>query len=186
MKIRTFFVLTYMIAIAALGVAFIGCSNNRLHSTDDDPPSSVPQIVDTEPGDGAHNVSTGAAIGIKFNMPMDTTSVSHAFRLLDGQALDTWMAANGYHDGMMSGHMGGMDYMMRNRMMAWADSNCFAGSLHWNAARDSCYFIPRGGLLPHQEHALYMSNLARSARGIPMDVDGYEYGGPMIRFQTGQ
>jgi hypothetical protein len=110
---------------------------------------------------------------------MDTHSVMGAFHLAGGPEMALWMDSVGHHQGM-----GGMGMMNMDHMMQWMDSVEYSGQWHWNAVKDSCWFVSDSMLFPDADHMIYMYGTVRSHDGMIMDMDSMQFGGPMIHFHT--
>ncbi len=165
---------------ALAGLISIGCSSNDDSLIRAENPSEAPLVTAIQPLDGSVDVPTTAWVGIRFDRPMDTASVEACFYLSGGESMHAWMDSIDHHrGGMMGRHMVDMKHMM-----AWMDTLCLQGEMHWNEVMDSCYFDPHGGLLPATDYMLYLYGEVRSRHGVAMDASEFEYGGPMYHFRT--
>lgn len=166
--------------MVALGVAFLagGCSDDK-NATGSHNNVTIPSLAFVTPADGTTNVARTATISMCFTAPMDTNSVMGAFHLSGGREMALWMDSVGHHQGM-----GGMGMMNMDHMMRWMDSVEYSGAWHWNAAKDSCWFVSDSMLLPDADHMIYMYGAMRSLSGLMMDMDTMAYGGTMVHFHT--
>lgn len=173
-----------LILVTGIMVLGAGCGSEGESPTGGSGPTGpsgeAPIVLGIEPADETAGVDPTSTVGILFNTPMDTLSVESCFYLSGGQSMHTWMDSLGHHHrGGMGGHMRDMDHMI-----AWMDSVCYEGDLHWNAVGDSCYFEPGRPLPPGSDHMIYLYGSVRSRDGIEMDMTGFTYGGPMSHFRT--
>ena len=168
--------LLIVMGLATAGVWISGCDddNGSMMGRNN---NASPYVVRISPPDGATSVATTALIGIKFNLPMDTTSVMAGFHFSGGSPMRDWMDTLELH--------GSIGMMNMNHMMNWMDSIEQHGRFHWNAARDSCEFIPDSLLAPNTEHMVFMYGAVRSHSGMMMDMNQFQYDGYMNHFQTG-
>lgn len=166
--------------LLALSVAMfaIGCSDDK-NATGSQNDATTPSLALVSPAAGATNVARTATISMRFTIPMDTNSVMGAFHLSGGPEMALWMDSVGHHQGM-----GGMGMMNMDHMMQWMDSVEYSGSWHWNAAKDSCWFVPDSMFMADADHMIYMYGNMRSKDGMMMAMDTMPYGGPMIHFHT--
>lgn len=176
---RTFVAsLARTVAVVFICLSIDGCG-------DDDNPArnqnngTAPAITAVSPANGTVNVSRSSAIGIRFSVSMDTNSVMGSFHLSGGPEMALWMDSVGHHQGM-----GGMGMMNMDHMMQWMDTIEYSGQWHWNASRDSCWFVPDSMLMSNADHMIYMYGTVRSQGGMMMDMDTMQYGGPMYHFRT--
>jgi hypothetical protein len=170
-----------LLSATLFAVLVVGCSIGDKNTSPATNPEARPLIVSMDPAAGATGVPTSTSVGIKFDMPMDSASVASCFFLSGGEPMHAWMDSLGHHHGMMGGHMVNMGHMM-----AWMDTLCLAGDLHWNADHDSCYFAPRAPLRPLTDHMAYLNGAVRSSHGEEMDMAQFDDGGPMLHFRTGR
>lgn len=177
MKFIRMGVLPVCVAVAS-SLLFSGCGNDS-NSTGNQLTSTIPSVAAVSPANGATQVPRITNIGMRFNTPMDTSSVMRAFHLSGGTPLSLWMDSVGHHQGM--GHMGMMDM---DHMMQWMDSIEFHGQWHWNDTRDSCWFAPDSILVADADHMIYLHGDMYSQMGMRMNMDTTQYGGPMFHFHT--
>ena len=157
-----------------------GCSDDDHGPRHGNNDTQAPQIVGVYPQDGAIGVSTAASISLKFDSPMDTTSVMAAFHLAGSSPMHDWMDTLDHYHGM-----GGMGMMDMDHMMEWMDSIQYPGHFNWNSAMDSCQFIMDSPLMPNTDHMMFMYGDVKSHGGMMMDMHGLEYDGEMYHFRTG-
>ncbi len=141
--------LTTLIGITVLGVAilaFAGCSDDD-HDMMSNSGTSVVSVAAVYPVDGSTNVSTSAAVAIKFTGPVDTMSVMQNLHLAGGQPMHEWRDSVSHHGGF-----GMMNMNMEQQMMNWMDSIHAPGEFHWNGTLDSCEFVPDSSLMPGTEY----------------------------------
>ena len=173
--IRATFLLVTALAITAIWP--LGCSDDDHGPMHGNNNTQSPQIVGIYPQDGATGVSTAASISIKFDVPMDTTSVMANFHLAGNSAMHDWMdTLDHYH---------GMGMMDMDHMMEWMDSIHYSGHFQWNGAMDSCQFIMDSSLMPNTDHMMFMYGDVKGHNGMMMDMHNLEYDGYMYHFRTG-
>jgi len=169
------------LSVILAAALWTGCTGDSEPPSQSGSPGDEPLIVAIDPPDGSADVPTGASVGVRFDMPMDTASVASCFFLSGGEPMHAWMDSLGHHRGRM-----GRGMMNMGHMMAWMDTLCLPGVLHWNERQDSCYYSPRHSLPPLTDHMIYMRGTIRSRQGTRMDMSGYPNGGPMSHFRTGR
>ena len=145
------------LSVILAAALWTGCTGDSEPPSQSGSPGDEPLIVAIDPPDGSADVPTGASVGVRFDMPMDTASVASCFFLSGGEPMHAWM-----------------------------DTLCLPGVLHWNERQDSCYYSPRHSLPPLTDHMIYMRGTIRSRQGTRMDMSGYPNGGPMSHFRTGR
>ena len=152
--------------VGAVVLTVIGCSGESDKVTDSDR-GIEPAILRIFPANGAVAVSTGVAVGVRFNTPMDTSSVMAGFHLSGGSDMQVWMDS--------VDHIGGMAHMNMNQqgqMMQWMDSLQFDGHFAWNESLDSCTFHPDSVLEAGTDHMIFMFGQMKSRGGVMMDMGG--------------
>ncbi len=165
--------------ILTVSVACIfGCSEDS-KLTDDNLPTSVPNVVRTTPNEGSTDAPLKPVIGFKFDMPMDTASFMRNFHFTGDSGLPNWMDSLQHHRGMMGGGMMNMGHMMN-----WLDSIDFHGEFDWNQELDSCTFYADSTLMPNTSCMLYVYGDVRGRNNMMMNMNGYQYGGYMVHFRT--
>ncbi len=162
----------------ALFAAFIGCSDDET-TTGDDGADGAPEIMSIYPHEGMQNVPPDTMVHMKFDSPMDTSSVRLGFHMMSGPEMHRWMDSLDHHH-LMGGHMTVMGHMMR-----WMDSAGYHGQFHWNNDLDSCWFDPDSMMMPSSDHVIYMYGDIQDREGHHMMMDEEEYDGRMIQFHTG-
>lgn len=167
----------WLLAMCVTTIA-IGCSDDR-NATGGQNNATNPSLALVSPAGGATNVARATTISMRFTTSMDTNSVMGAFHLSGGPEMALWMDSVGHHQGM-----GGMGMMNMDHMMQWMDSVEYSGQWHWNAAKDSCWFVPDSMLMSDADHMIYMYGTVRSQGGMMMDMDTMQYGGLMTHFHT--
>jgi len=140
------------IAMTATLIWTASCSDNNKGAGSN--AAGAPQLIAVYPADGAANVPTTIGVSIVFDQPMDTSSVRRAFHFSGGADMQQWMDSLSHHLGM-GGMMGGY-YQNMDHMMTWMDSIEFHGDFQWNAALDSCRYVPDSGLMPATEYMTVM------------------------------
>lgn len=164
-----------LVVIAFAGIWLAGCSDDNNNTTG--PAVGSPVLLAVTPPSGATNVPPTDSITMKFNMPMDTTSVRMAFHLAGGPEMLVWMDS-------LAGHMGGMGHMMNmGTMMQWMDTIQYGGSFHWNNRRDSVTFVP-DSMHANSQQLMYLYGNVRGSNGQLMVMDTFTYGGYMQQFKT--
>lgn len=176
MKHTTLPLAAMLLAIAALW--FFGCDDDDHGPMHGDNISQSPQIVSVFPEDNATDVSTTASISIKFDSPMDTSSVMDGFHYSGGLQMHDWMDT--------LEHYSSMGMMDMNHMMNWMDSIEHHGQFHWSENMDSCEFVPDSPMEPDTEYMILIYGNIRSYNGMLMDMHHLDYDGYMYHFQTGQ
>jgi hypothetical protein len=155
----------FLVAVTAMILA-IGCSSSSDKVINNNP-NTQPVILRITPANGASLVSRTASIGIKFNTPMDTTTVMSGFHFSGGPGMLLWMDSMHTTGGMM--HMGGVD---RDHMMQWMDTLQMNGHFMWNAALDSCQFAPDSIMSANTEYMTFMYGQIKSHGGMMMNMGG--------------
>lgn len=176
-RIRNIQILAACAAVIAAIIA-AGCGDDN-NPTGNKVNPARPALAAISPVDGASNISRTATISMRFTVPMDTNSVMSAFHLSGGPEMALWMDSIGHHQGMGSMGMMNMDHMLR-----WMDSVEYSGQWHWNATRDSCWFVADSMLIPDTDHMIYLYGTMQSYDGAMMNMDTMQYGGPMYHFRT--
>ena len=175
--------LTVLLIGIALAIAMIGllnCDDDHHDPMDGNNNTQSPQIVSVYPQDSATGVSTAASISLKFDSPMDTTSVMANFHLAGSSPMHDWMDTLDHYHGM-----GGMGMMDMDHMMEWMDSIHYSGHFQWNGAMDSCQFIMDPPLMPNTDHMMFMYGDIKGHNGMIIDMHDLEYDGYMYHFRTG-
>jgi hypothetical protein len=169
-----------VVACTTVIVSFIaaGCGDDNNPTGNKVNPAS-PALAAISPVDGASNVSRTTTISIRFTTPMDTSSVMGAFHLSGGSDMALWMDSIGHHQGM-----GGMGMMNMDHMLQWMDSIEYSGQWHWNATRDSCWFVADSMLMADADHMVYLYGTMRSHEDALMNTGTMPYGAPMYHFST--
>lgn len=153
-----------------------GCSDeNKAENSGQN--NGNPELSSVYPPSGAVGVDRGDSIHIKFNMPMDTSSVRMSFHMAGGPGMREWMDS-------LDDYMGGM--MQMEHMMRWMDSIEYDGGFHWNGRMDSCIFVPTSEMMPNSEYMIYMYGEMRGMNGRMMETDSLQYDGFMHHFTTRQ
>ena len=173
-------ILLATLAAVALVIVLAGCSSDDNESTTGPDSGAAPRIVTTYPADGATNVSRSTAVSLTFNTPMDTSSVRLGFHLAGGNQMHLWLDSLDHHYGM-----GGMGMMNMDHMMDWMDSIEYGGQFHWNAAFDSCQFIPDSTFMPDTDYLMFMYGNVQGRNGMMMDMDQAFADSLMFHFHTG-
>jgi hypothetical protein len=137
MKLTLFGAATALFLVA--GLIFAGCSDNNSSASNNS--GGTVAVVSVYPADGSTDVPATASVAIKFTGPVDTLSVMHNMFLAGGQPMHQWI--DSLDD---CGGFGMMSMGMADHMMHWMDSIRTPGEFHWNAALDSCRFVPDAGL----------------------------------------
>ncbi len=127
------------------GLVFVGCSDNNDSVSGNS--SGTVAVASVYPADGSTDVPTTASVAIKFTGPVDTLSVMHNMYLAGGQPMHQWRDSLDHYGGFGMMNMG-----MDDHMMHWIDSIGASGEFHWNAALDSCRFVPDSGLTAGTEY----------------------------------
>ena len=163
---RTTTVVGIALVVASATLLAVGCSssNDKMMNNDS---NTQPSILSITPANGATAVSRSASVGIKFNMPMDTTSVMSGFHFSGGSGMQMWMDSMNAMGGM--NHMGTMD---SDNMMQWMDTLQMQGHFQWNAAFDSCQFAPDSMMAANTEHMTFMYGQMKSQSGMMMNMGG--------------
>ena len=106
-------------------------------------------------------------------MPMDTLSVMQNMHLAGGESMQAWMDSLSHTGGIMGGgmHQG----MNMDDMMSWMGDMELPGQFHWNAARDSCEFIPQTPLAGGMSYMFMMNGSVMSAEGHAMSMTEHPY-----------
>lgn len=165
-------------------------------TTDGDTPllsasTSNPVLVSLWPSNGLVEVPLDGSIHLKFNVPMDTGSITTGFFMAHGEDMQAWMDSLGHmgddSGGMGGGGMGGGHCSMdMGDMMDWMDSMGVHGEMHWNDDMDSCVFMPDSAMMPECDYMIMMDmGGMMSHDGHMMDTTGHEHGLDMYHFTTG-
>jgi len=170
---------TFLMAGSLLAGALVNPGCDTTHHGVDSILNESPQIQRVTPSDGATGVDVAETVCLKFSLPMDTLSVMSAMHLSFGSSMHEWMDTLSHRE-----TMGGMGMADMDSMMSWMDSIHSAGSLHWNAAMDSCEFIPAAPLAPGAEHMLLLFGPVRSRSGGMMDMSHMSNRTYMTHFTT--
>jgi hypothetical protein len=163
------------------GVVFVNCSDDdqRMMPNTENAVVSIAAIL---PADGSTGVATSTSIALRFTGPVDTSSVMNNLHLAGGQAMHKWRDSVSHHGGFGMMNMG-----MRDSMIMWMDSIHTSGEYHWNAARDSCEFVPDSALTPGTEYLclLYEGGMHDSHGGMMGGANHNDDGYHMYGFSTG-
>lgn len=177
MKRENIFAVTGLL-IATLMLSVTGCSDDA-NPSDSNLPTTAPVVLRISPSEGANSVALRPVMGIKFDMPMDTSSFMHNFHFTANPNLPEWMDSLQHHRGMMGGGMMNMDHMMD-----WLDSIEISGDFDWNDMLDSCTFVADSTLMPNTDCMMYLYGDVRGRNGMMMDMSNFQYGGHMVHFRT--
>jgi hypothetical protein len=155
-------------ALALLLIVVASCSNSDSHVTNQGDSQVAPALVSVFPVDGSQGLSPSTHVSIRFNGPMDTSTVNHHFYFAGGATMHEWM------DSLEHGHHGGMhgddDWMDMDHMYEWLDSIQWHGGFHWNGDLDSCYFTPDSLLMPHTDYMYVLFGDIRGMNGHQMHM----------------
>lgn len=170
------------VAVLVIGLfLFTGCDNDNddVMSNSD---SGIVSVAAVYPADGVTNVSTSAAVAIKFTGPVDTMSVMENLHLAGGQAMHEWRDSVSHHGGFGMMHMN-----MEDHMMDWMDSIHTPGDFHWNSTRDSCEFVADSALMANTEYLclLFEGGMHDSHGGMMGDANHNDNGYHIYGFTTG-
>lgn len=171
-----------LLFVAAVATLFsIACYDENPVSSDDFLGDFEPPIIlEVNPENGAGGVDRNSQVIIRFNMSMDTASVSSNLHVTGDSGMRHWMDSLTRLRG--GGNMSGCDDTC---MTKWLDSISYRGEFLWSANLDSCIFQPDSSLHPNAEHTVFLSGSVRCITGAKMVMDTMEYGGFVSHFQTG-
>lgn len=178
MKSGTTLIGATVLALAILG--FAGCSDDD-HNMVSNSGTGVVSIAAVYPADGTTNVSTSAAVALKFTGPVDTMSVMQNLYLAGGQPMHEWRDSVSHHGGF-----GMMNMNMEEQMLNWMDSIHTAGEFHWNLSLDSCEFVPDSPLMSTTDYLCLVDESGmHDNHGEMMGGNHTDSGYHMYGFTTG-
>lgn len=175
-RMNSIVVISLLIAASVLAIA--GCSDEA-EPAGSNLPTTAPLVLRISPSEGTNSAALQPVMGIKFDMPMDTTSFMHNFHFTAHQSLPDWMDSLQHHGSMMGGGMMNMGHMMN-----WLDSIDFEGEFDWNEMLDSCTFVADSTLMPNTDCMMYIYGDVRGLNGMMMNMNNNQYGGKMVHFRT--
>ena len=175
---RTHLSILFAIVLVA---AMTGCSDNDKPTNSSG--ANTVAIAAVYPADGSVGVATSAPISLTFSGPVDTLSVIRNLWLAGGQPMHDW------EDSLMhNGGFGMMNIGMQDHMTNWIDSIATPGTFHWNAALNSCEFVPDATLMPETDYLclIYEDGMHDHHGGMMGGSGSSDVSYQLVHFHTGQ